>query len=287
MAVDIKALIADKTNFADTVVVTVGNQQMTLGEIRSLATETQNAINKRETELNQRQQQLEKGLRDLGIAQTTTAELYAQVQQEKAGLGNNTNRPAANEPDPLDALEKDNILGPLVRTLRSETAATKAALEAERKSREEITKGMQMIAQTYLNDKLGETYEATVPEAKRVALPIEQLIQYGMTQGYKTRGGYVDIKRAYNELTANDRAAATETELRDKITKEVTADLMSKGIVVRAPSAMGGGLPSFESPAGPGANNSGQQAFKSLDAAFEAAAKDANLWREFNGLPQA
>jgi hypothetical protein len=276
----LKDIFANEKEFADSVVISLSNGiTATLGEFRGLTKAQQKALSDREAAINAKQAELDKNVTDLKAAQIKTAELYAQVEQEKAKLvtqGNtNTN---TNVNDPLATLENDVILGPVVKYMRSSNEKLQAELKAKDELINKVIEGNKQLATSYLNDRLTEQYESTVPEAKRSELSIEKLIQHGMAQGYKTKSGYVDIKKSYADLTVNERTEEVKKSGYDEGYKKALEEMAAKGIVVQRPGSGGNGTMGDIMP---GANRE-PSPFKNLDEAFNAAAKDANLWTNFN-----
>ena len=277
---DLKDILADSKQFADSVVVNVNNQPFTLGALRTLTAAQQKALSDREKAAQDKEAQLAKQLEELNAARVTTANLYADIVKREEALKAAGPAAAAHaEPDPLERLESDNILGPLVKSFRAKTGTLEQQLANQTKVNEQLLEGIKRMGESYLTDRLTDIYERTVPEANRSKISLESLIQHALTNKYNTKAGYADISRSYKELTAAETQAASEATLREKIEKVVREKLLAEGIIVRPPTGMGGGLPSMEGPA-----NVRGQAFASLDKAFEAAAKDADLWRQFNGI---
>jgi len=280
----LKDILANEKEFADTVAFTLSNGlQTTLGELRNLSKSQVKALSDREAGINAKQAELERNFTELKAAQVKTAELYAAVEAEKAKLANNLNTNSnsnsnTNVNDPLSTLENDAILGPVVKYMRSSNEKLQAELKAKQDLIDKVIEGNKQLATSYLNDRLTEQYESTVPEAKRKDLSIEQLIKYGMDNNYKTRSGYVDIKRAYADLTVGERTEEVKKSGYDEGYKKAMEEIAAKGIVVQRPGSGGNGTMGDIMP---GANRE-PSPFKNLDEAFNAAAKDAQLWTNFN-----
>jgi hypothetical protein len=268
---DLKDIIAD-SQYKDDQLINVLGQQYTLGSLRTLTKGQQAALDKQEKELADKQAKMDKDLKDLQAAQRTTGELYAQLEQQRLAAGGQPK--GNNEPDPLDRLEQDNIIGPLVK----HSKALKAQLAATEAKNAEILKGMQNMAGAYLNDRLTDVYERVVPEADRAKFSQQALIEYGMQNKYTTSSGYVDIKRAYMEQTAGSREAQSAKEAEERGYQKALEEMKAKGIVVGQPAG-GGGIGDYFV-----ANDDKRPAstFKSLDEAF--ASPDLKKdWNQFDG----
>ena len=285
----LKEVLADKANFADNVVIEVGGVKTTLGELRAVDAAKVAAISAKEQQIADQQAKLERSLAELTAAQTSVAQTFAEVQRQreelaKAAQGGNGS--GNSQPDPFAALEKDSVLGPAFSHIKQQNTQLLAKLAEEAKNREQLQQGLNKMVEVYLSDRLTETYRATVPADKQGQgeLKLENLIRLAKEKGYNTPGGYVDIARAYSDLTANDTLAAKVKAAEEAGYKKALEEAAARGIVVQAPSGMASGAPSF----GLGGNSvsgNDNKPFKNLDEAFAAAAKDAELWREWNGLP--
>jgi len=279
-------VLKDTQHFPDNVAFTTANGvQTTIGELRSLSAAQLKVVTDREAVVAAKEAALQKSLDELGRAQQTTAQLFAKVTADQEKLeaalkanGNNGGNSGNNgQPDPLERLESDQILGPLVKYTRAETVALKAELAATKKANEDILKAVQTMGQSYLNDRLTDQYDKLVPADKKANLPLQQLIKHAMDNKYTNSSGYVDIVRSYNELTASDQRSAIVADADKAGYERAMKEMQEKGIIVRPPSGGGGsGVFSGQSAGHTDSN------FKNLDEAFAAAAKDADLWREFN-----
>jgi len=274
---ELKDILKDAKQFPDNHVLTLGNgQTYTLGMLRSLDADSQKQLSAREAEIATKASALEAKFKELSAAQATTAQLYAEAQkqlEEAKGL-KAASAAAAPADDPLARLENDNILGPLVKYNK----ALEAKLKETQTQFSQVLDGVKKMGEAYVNDRLMDAYGRVVPQDKRDKVTIEALIQAGLAKGYKTSSGYVDIERAYADIAAPDNLAAATKAADEAGYKRAMEEMQAKGIVVHAPT--GGmssnliGVPGTHEPS----------PFKTMDEAFAAAAKDTNLWRQFNGL---
>ena|ERR1700733_14625972 len=278
---DLRDILKDSKQFGDNMVITLANgQAYNLGMLRTLTTEQQNALSTKEAALVAKEAELTKKFDELKAAQATTAQTYADAQKQLDEIKSLRATPGAtgSQPDPLSALENDNILGPFVKY----TKALESQVKAAEKKSEDITKALQAMSQSYLNDRLTDTYARVVPQDKRDKITVEALITQGLQKGYKTLGGYVDIERAYADIAAPDNLEAAKKAADEAGYKRAMEEMQSKGIIIQAPTGGPTGQVGV-----PFASTREASPFKSLDEAINAAAKDVNIWREWNGQPSA
>src|SRR5271157_5142125 len=138
---DLKAILADKTAYADNLALQLGNGvTVSLGQIRSLSAEDQKAITDAEKKIADREASLAAEQAKLTRAQVETANAYELTQRATnaikngqlddpavrqlfgdtlpKGVGSPNNDPFAE----LARLENDALLGPLVRLAKAQNA---------------------------------------------------------------------------------------------------------------------------------------------------------------------
>ena len=294
---DLKDILKDKATYQDNLAWTLGNGvTVTLGQLRTLSAAEQSSLSAKEAELETTRTDLTKQNAELKKAQTNTAQLYttvtAAVEAIRAGrlddpsikaLGITTAAVNNNQNDPFAALarlEGDSLMGPVVQVIK---AVREEAIKAQTTSASviEIQKKM---AESYLNDQLEERYDRLVPADKQDKITLETLIQTAVRNNYYNRSNVPDLKKAYRDLTAADTAAAHDAEVADKAVKDFQAKQA-------AASGGGGGTDPIFVPRGTNFgldvhNRSGAapKAYKDLDEAFAAAAKDKDIWAAVDSI---
>jgi len=288
----LKEVLADKVGYQDNLAWTLGNGvTVTLGQLRGLGAEDQAAITKREKDIEASQAKIAASEAELKKAQLNTANLYTMLNtaQEaiKAGRyddpslkqlfgaspvpgGGNT---TANDPfAALARLEQDTLLGPMVNVIK---LVREEALKAQAAVAENV-KTQTAMATNYLNGVLEDRYDRVVPADKQEKFPLATLIQNAVSNRLFTSDSVPDIKRAYKVATSGDDAAAREATIRAEERAKVLAEVGGRGpdgnqIFVPQPQNFGLDVH----------NRTGAAAkpFTSLDAAFDAAAKDPDIWK--------
>lgn len=284
----LKEILADKGKYQDNLAWDLGGgTTVTLGALRSLSTEDQNSLYRREKELTDRDNELKQ-------AQLTTADLYTNLlsAQESlkagrfndpivrqifgdnapAGGGNNNNDPFAV----LSKLENDTLIGPVV-------TAMKKIREDAIKAQEAVANNINVqkaMATNYMNGVLEDRYDRYVPDSMKDKISLASLIQDAVKNNEFASDSVPDIRKAYKRATATDTAAANESKIREDERKKVIAELDNRGQDGRADGIfVGRGGTNFGLDVH---NRSGQapKAYESLEKAFEAAAKDSSIWSQ-------
>lgn len=297
----LKEVLDDKAGYADNIAFTLASGvQTTLGQLRTMRTEDQSAISKREEALASQTALITTQQEELRRAQVNTAAAFSLIteatEQITAGnynhpsvkklMGDKTitlpNNNGNNNNDPFAALsrmESDALMGPVVAVLRQVDSDNKKAQRAVADNLE-VQKQM---ATNYLNGVLEDRYDRLIPADKQEKFPLDTLIRKAVENKQFRSDSTPDIRAAFRSLTAGDDAAARETQIRADERKKVTDELQSGGrgsgeIFTPAPNSFGLDVH----------NRSGKAVtpYKSLDDAFAAAAKDKDIWAAVDGVVQ-
>lgn len=292
----LKEILDDKAGFADNIAFTLaGGTQTTLGALRTLRAEEQNAVSKREEALNAQTKTFETQSAELKRAQVNTANAFTLVQKAMEALkSGNVNDPSIkqlfgdnviNLPNPsnqnqdpfaaIASLENDALLAPLVKVLKVVDSENKKAQKAVADNLE-VQKRM---ATNYVNGVLEDRYDRLIPADKQDKFPLNELIQTAVANNAFRSDGTPDIKAAYRSKTAGDDLKSREEQIRADERKKVTEELQVTGkaadgtqIFVPQPNSFGLDVHNR--------GGSAPKAFESLDAAFAAAAKDKDIWNQ-------
>lgn len=291
----LKEILADKAAFADNVVWNLGNgSAVTLGELRELSTRQQTELSKKEEAIATAQASLNSSKTELEKAQLNTASLYTNLQlavkavQEgkfdslppevkslfgnvapSGGNNNHGNDPFAD----LSRLENDTLLGPVVQALKASREEARKAQQAA----DATTEVQKKMATNYINGVLEDRYDRLVPLEKQEKLPLNTLIQTAVRANQYSNDSTPNIKWALRELTSGDTAAEREAAIRADERKKAKEEMSANGgggngIHVPPPTTFGLDVH----------NRSGAapKAYASLNEAFEAAAKDKDIWSQ-------
>lgn len=287
----LKEVLTDKAKYGDNLVWKFDDTtSVTLGQLRQLSDEKQSQLSKQETDLAAKQAAIDSDAKKLKDSQIQTATVFTELTQAieaiKSGRfqdptvqkffgGANIPGVAPIVTDPfaeLSRLESDTLLGPVVKVMRSVSEQAKKAQDAVANN-VEIQKRM---ATNYLNGVLEDRYDRLVPVDKQDKITLEMLIRDAVTHGEMKSDSTPDIRKAYLRATAADTQATHDAKVaQDAINKYKEEHPDNNAINV--PLGTNFGLDVH--------NRSGNavQPFKSLDAAFEAAAKDKDIWSQVDG----
>lgn len=270
----LKLIMDDKTKFADNLVVTLASgETVSLGDLRGLTADQQSAIASRETKIATAQAELTRNMETLHLAQAETARLFAEVSAAKDAGGKGGDK--GNEPDPLEALERDPVIGPIAKTIRQQQALIDSLTNKQIKP---IAEAMSRMAQAYVDDRVADVYDRSVPEAARATTSLEAVLKHATDNKLFTRSGVPDIRKAYLEMSTKPMTQADiDKQLADA--REAGRKEATDAARVRIPRP---GLSITGSP-----SNAADQPFKpknlssvsgALEEAIAAAAKDASIW---------
>lgn len=292
MPVNLKQIIKDKDTYSDNLVITLaGGEQTTLAELRALDADERKQLLKEQADFKKDQDQLKADIEVLKSAQANVAGMYSKlVDSGVVDAGGNVlvNRKGA-EPmndDPfaaLSAYESDAVLGPIAKALKR----LDTQLGEINEKGKVLNSNQHEMAKAYVQDRLEDMYGSIAN--RKADVTIEQLVKVASDQGFRTRTGLPDIRKAYSHVTSADteaaRVADIEKQARAKVLKElgVTEDIVQAqgGKAIRVASPSTGGI------GGTGINVPNQSSYKTLDEAMSAASKDEAIWAAVpSGLPQ-
>jgi len=308
----LKEVLADRQTYADGLVWQLGNGvSVTLGQLRSLDGDRQSAITTAEQKLATDRAALDTSLAEHKRAQTNAANLYSTLNQAveairvgryddpavKQLLGNTPviapNGTPAGTPDPfaaLAALERDSLLGPVV-------TAIKAISEQARKANDAVNGNLTVqkkMAENYMNGVLEDRYDRLVPTDKQTKYSLENLIIHAVKANQFYSDTTPNIRWAYKELSAAETKEAEKAQITTAaedallktlgITREQYAARQAAGAAGEQPREIF--IPTPQTFGLDVHNRSGAapKPFKSLDAAFEAAERDPEIWRQVDQL---
>jgi hypothetical protein len=272
MAVDWLKQVIDNMELKDDAVVTLaGGQTVPLGDIRSLTKAQQKLLTDREATVAAREAELRKNLETLQAAQAETAKLFTDLQNQR------TNQPDPTKVitvDPLDQLERDPILGPIVKSLKQQQSSYE---DLKVKALAPIVKAQQDMASAYVQDRIEDLYDRVVPEAKKATITLDHILKVANDNNLKTRTGIPDIRRAYQHISTKPMTQE-DIDAQLKAAREEGRKEAIEAARLRVPrpgiGATGGRPESSFKPV----INDNTTVGGALDEALRAAAKDADIW---------
>lgn len=275
MAIDWLKQVIDNKELKDDMVITLaGGQTVPLGDIRNLTKSQQSLLATRESNVAAKELELRKNLETLQLAQAETAKLFTELQSQKGSKGNNNNNENNNNNvvNPFEALERDPILGPLAKAYREQSAAME---DIKTKALAPIVKAQQDMAKVYVQDRIEDLYERTVPDAKKDKITLDSILKHANDNKLYTSSGIPDIRKAYREITTKP-ITQEDLDAQLKAAREEGIKSANDAARLRVPR--------------PGIGQSGgrpESSFKptklttvsdALGEALAAAAKDADIW---------
>lgn len=223
-------------------------------------------------EIKRQQADLEKQRNELATASTKVAETYVELEAEKRKLA--SQRPTnTTVEDPLAAYERDEVLGPVVKSLRTQQSNLEK-LQADLSTKlDAINKNLGAQGVALVTSKAARDFADIMQQEDPVRpkdLSLEALHKIAVERRMYDRSNMPDIKAAYNELTRDARHAHELEAAREDERNKIAAE--------QAEAAM---LPI------PGIHNARQQQgaeppAKNLNDAFAKARVDKDMWKEVN-----
>jgi hypothetical protein len=191
----LKEVIDNKELKDDYVVTLAGGKTVQLGEIRNLTKASQKLLTDREANLAAQEAQLKKNLETLQLAQAETAKLYAELNQQKTNKGNDDNK---GQLDPLDSLVNDAILGPLAKAYKNQQVIID---ELKVKALQPLVKAQQDMAAIYVQDRIEDLYDRTVPDKLKATVSLESILKVANDNNLRNKYGVPDIRAAYRQMS--------------------------------------------------------------------------------------
>ena len=273
----LKEIIKDKAKYPDNMLVTLPDgSQVNLGAVRAQEDADLAAFTKQQDDLKKAQDllivdrgKLEADMAALRTAQAKVAELFAQTQGQGGDAAAQAAAAAATAQDPFVLHAKDPVFGPVITKLREIEKANQDLLNVHLKK---ITDTLTQIGKGYVDDRLSDMLER-IPNRK-AEIGDEAIIKHAISNGYFTRTGVPDVRKAYKDLTAaSDKQAEIDAAVAAALKKR------DEELAAAAGAGAGPGRPSMTF-ISPGQQQS-QTKYASLDAALAAAKNDPEIWQNF------
>lgn len=292
MALDIKALLANRAQFPDSLVITIPGttEQVTIGHLRSLPIEDKTAFLAEQDKLRKDQQALEAARAELQRAQAATAALFNSLQNpDNQGAAAAAAAAAGGGADPyaaLSALESDLVFGPAVKAIKHQSTQLSEALTAIKKLSETTVQ----MARGFIDDKVVTMLESIPNRDPKIT--DEAITAHAVANRLFTKVGVPDVRKAYRELTTTPM---TQAELDAKLAEAEKKGREEAEKAAREAAAAAGGtsgapfIPGLTIPrpgvggAAPHAARPTGQKPMSLDEALAQAAKDPEIWKIAQG----
>lgn len=268
MSVDWLKGVINNPDFKDDMVITLaGGQTVAIGDVRSLTKAQQKLLSDKETQLAAREAALQDNLNTLHAAQAETAKLFTELKGSKV-------EPPVTVVDPLEAIERDPVLGPLAKAIRE---SQNSYNDIRTKAIAPMNKALQDMASAYVSDRLEDQYQTIVPDAKKSSISLEAILKVANDNGLKTRTGIPDVRRAYQHMTTKPMTQ-DDIDSQLKAAREEGIKEGQEAARLRVPrpgiGAVGGRPESSFKPNIKDSTTVGS----ALGEALAAAAKDADIW---------
>jgi hypothetical protein len=279
------ASIIDNNNIKNDLVIQIGDQSLTVGELRAMDAETDGASTK---ELETREGNLVRAQAHLAETLQTVAEktgipleklLTGEIEVTPAGGGGGK----GGDDDPEAALSDidPKVLKALEKKFGAGSVATEVA--AMKKELADTKKALGIALKINMDDHYASQWEklsANIPKGDDgkplVNLDLSAALKYADDNGLKDRTGRYNLSKAFNDLTIEAR------HQREIKAAEERGKKLGQDLTVAASVQKPGGI----HPAAAKAPVDDKGRVKSLDAVMQDALQDTEIQRMIAGVPQ-
>jgi len=256
-----KQLFADRTKYSDDIKFTLGDAEVTLGDLRAYDSEVGGELQKQLKDLEARESKLQ-------AASENVAKMWIDIEAQRKQL-DGTNKGTPGNDDPLAKYSKDEVFGPVVGYMRNVEEGYKKQLGDLSGKLDSLTKSIAQMGATYMGDRASQDFSA-IPEDDPVRpkdLTMDKLYKFAVENRIYDRNNLPDMKDAYKRLTSDARHAYELEQARAEERRKVQEELAEGAMLPRPMS----GLPALPEGMKPAAN---------LQEAFSKAATDRDMWKQ-------
>jgi hypothetical protein len=267
---DLSSVLKDKTKFADDLEVQVGDQKVTLGDVRAWDLANAGAV-QRSLEADRKALDVERA--KVQKAADTVTQMYVQMEDERKKMLTNPPAREAKNTDPLADYDDDPVIGPLAKYLKSANQTVLDRLDKlENEKLATINKSLVDMGTTYMTDRAAREFDELMSREDPVKpkdLSLESLYKYAVDNNIRdARTKIPSIKNAYDQMTAPQRHEHQLKEAREQGRKDAMEESRRAAILPR--------------PTGPvgqvGKGSAAKDLPKNLDQAIAKAAEDVAIW---------
>lgn len=268
MSVDFKKLFADKAAYGDDLKITLANgNELTLGDLRAYNAQTGGELQK---ELDRQKADLDNRAQTLKKAEEKTANLFIELESQRKALeasnGGNGGKPTPA--DPLERYERDEVFGPVVKSMREQNATLSTKLDEVTKNLDKVVKSVASMGTTYMGDKARNDFAALPADdpVRPKDLSLDSLYKFAVERRIYDSNNIPDVKEAYATLTRDARHKHEVAEA-EKRGREARDREIAEGAMLPRPVS---GLPPLPEGVKPPIN---------MADAFAKAGTDKDMWR--------
>jgi hypothetical protein len=229
---DINKLFRDKKNYADDLVIDLGNgASMSLGDLRAYNDAMGGDLKK---QMQAEKQLLEAERGKVNKAAEEVANLYLQLEEKQKTLGNQPiNR--GKDDDPFATLEGD----PLAKVLKGFMDEVRGELKSTRSDLEKVGKNLTQAGRTYMNDLVRNQYDSLRKDPDfSEDMTLDGVFDYAVKRGLKREDGIPDVREAYDRMIQPKRQERLIKEAKAEARKELELE-QQKAAFMPPPGSFG------------------------------------------------
>lgn len=202
---DFATILQDAVTFNDNIELTVGNEKVTLGDIRNLSRRQQEQVTNRMNELQREREEVK-------TLATKAAELLSRQEQPQT-------RQATQQAAGGDDWDTDPFYAPIRTRISPLEKQLKEALDAVKQTQDQ----MQRAALIWANDRFAAEYRDNRDRLKgdkykdwRGEKAVDKLAEYAAEHKLVDRFGMPSVSRAIDELTKEDEVDRIRKQAREE-----------------------------------------------------------------------
>lgn len=236
-----KDIFADKKNYKDDMVIKMGEDEYTLGDLRSFNDDSQGALaqqmDSRKQALDQREVQLNNAQNEVANLFTALSEVTGMSLEEmqataRGGKKTTTNKATNAAASAADALanldESDPVVGPLVKAIKAMQTNQPDNSQFVRELAD-VKKALGIALKVNLDDHYTREFKEHapkfVPEKMQKEIDLPKVLDYAKNNNMLDTSGRFNVQRALDDMTRDARHAgeleAAEQRGRDKAKEEL------------------------------------------------------------------
>lgn len=210
---NLEQILSDKNTFADTIEMTIGNEKVTLGDLRGLSSNQQKALSEKLAGATQRETQAQETALE-------AANLLSELVKAKETLTAQKTAPPTE-----DEFDKEDFWKPARERITKVVSERDAKIDKALKAIEQLSGTVERAATIWAQERWNGQFDKVAPRLKKVDAykdwDSKKVIEYATQHKIVDDYGFPSVERAVAELTR-----ATDIE---QIKKEAYEDGLKKG----------------------------------------------------------
>lgn len=229
----LKDILSNSEEYPDDEEITVKGVKVKVGDLREYQKQESEAtmaqVREQLAQMQAREQQLMQQAEDVAALQAQLQEQQGAQTGQKTLLEQLADLAKGPSKKTMMDLDSDEFFGPAVKTVR-EMAQAREALQKELA---DLRKQATDVISYFTRRQLQNDYAALGEKPPDVNL--QKLVDHATKRQYRDEMGYPDLRRAYDDMTAPQRAKADRARLREEVKAEVAKE-QAEARKNRAPS---------------------------------------------------